>query len=110
MVVVAILAVELGVKHADLGLAGAVEAQRHQRVGQPLAVSALVEVPKRFKTLKNRNQEFNKYTNRHTPLAVPIGRQIDTWVTHVDAGEVSERGGSWSEVWRLGVGKRLLKG
>ena len=47
MVVVAVLAVELGVKHADLGLAGAVEAQRHQRVGQPLAVSALVEVPKR---------------------------------------------------------------
>ena len=46
VVVVAIVAVELGVEDADLGLAGAVEAQRHQRVGQPLAVTALVEVPK----------------------------------------------------------------
>ena len=45
VVVVAVVAVELGVEDADLGLAGAVEAQRHQRVGQPLVVAALVEVP-----------------------------------------------------------------
>ena len=73
MVVVAIVAVELGVEDADLGLTGAVEAQRHQRVGQPLAVSALVEVPER-KTLVVRSKE-TKTVNKSThlwqfPLAV----------------------------------------
>ena len=68
----------------------------------------------RFKTLENRkrNKEFHReQSNIHTPLAVPIGRQIDTREPHIDAGEVSEGGGSRGEVWRLGaVGKRLLKG
>ena len=50
MVVVAVLAVELGVEDADLGLAGAVEAQRHQSVGQPLAVATLVEVSEQIIT------------------------------------------------------------
>ena len=44
VVVVAVVAVELGVEDANLGLAGAVEAQRHERVRQPLPVSPLVEV------------------------------------------------------------------
>ena len=42
------------------------------------------------------------------PLAVPVGRQIDAWESHVDASEVPEGGRPWSEVWRLGVGKHLL--
>ena len=44
VVVVAVVAVELGVEDADLGLAGAVEAQRHERVRQPLPVPPLVKV------------------------------------------------------------------
>ena len=45
MVVIAVVAVELGVEDANLGLAGSVEAQGHERVGQPLPVPPLVEVP-----------------------------------------------------------------
>ena len=66
----------------------------------------------RNKETKKQIQKVNTKSKQiYTPLAVPIGRQIDAREPHVDAGQVSEvAGGSWSEVWRLGVGKRLLIG
>ena len=58
---------------------------------------------------KKEQQHEEQLVNSHTPLAVPVGRQIDARESHVDAGEVSESGLSRGEVRRLGIGKRLLK-